>query len=67
MGQDEILKFLKKNDKWFTIKEISEKIGGNMSNNSRSLNVLFKNNEVFRKEVKGKDSRHRYFYRYNGK
>jgi len=48
MGQDEILKLLKKEEKWMTLKEIVLKlnIGGSCANTS--LRKLVKYNEVKR-------------------
>ena len=65
MGQDEILKLLKKEKKWMTQKEIVLKlnIGGNCANTS--LRKLVKYNEVKRKEEIGeKNRRIHYLYKF---
>lgn len=50
MGQDDILKLLKKEKRWLSCKQIKEILGNSSAH--RSLNVLLKSNEVLRKEVK---------------
>lgn len=49
MGQIDILNLLKKEKKWLSTKEIERKL--NVSSAARPLSVLFKNNEVFRREI----------------
>ena len=49
MGQDNVLKVLKREKKWMTPQEIAKKIGINSGNVSVSLRRLFKGGEVLKK------------------
>ncbi len=50
MGQDDILKLLKKEKGWLSTREVEEKL--KVSDASRPLGVLLKHGEILRKEVK---------------
>ena len=66
MGQAEILKFLQKNKgKWFYIKEISENVRSSYANACLSLNKLYKQGYVLRKDLPSNWSRPNRMYMYN--
>jgi predicted transcriptional regulator len=50
MSQDSVLKYLKKQKEWKSTKEISIDLGNSNSCTIHSLNILFKYNEVRKKD-----------------
>ena len=52
MAQQEVYQFLKKNDRWYTSKEISKNIGIQFTTISNNLAKMYKYKEVLRRRVK---------------
>lgn len=50
MGQAEIIKLLKEEEKWLSSKQIAEKL--DVSTAMRPLQVLLKHKEIIRREIK---------------
>lgn len=62
MGQDEVLKILKKESKWITSKEIDKKSNSNIKSINKSLKKLRERDEINWKRVFRSDGRLGYLY-----
>lgn len=54
MGQEEILKVLKKNpDQWFTVKQIQKHTNIGLNSVGESIRRMIKNNDIYIRKEKG--------------
>jgi len=64
MGQEEVIKVLKKNGDWMIAGEIASNLEVNRDTVNRALKTLYKHSEVMRKVVKRRKLKGTYLWKY---